>query len=190
MNRVLPVLEWVVLLPLWRWVFKPRPLQAVFATGTAIAWLLIVIAMVFDDDGSEPAAQGANAVTGGPGAVAEAEHVRVILHEIADPWTSESPFQRPAEGRRLVAFDVTIDFFDDDGTHNSNPFHFKVTDARGFAYAEVLRGPEPMLQAVALGSGEKTRGWIAFEVDGSTALDTLTYDPNLFTKKDIEFTFR
>ena len=146
--------------------------------------------VVFDDDGGEPPAEGATAVTARPGAIAEAEHVRVILHEIADPWTSESPFQRPAEGRRIVAFDVTIDFFDDDGTHNANPFHFKLTDVREFAYAEALRGPEPMLQAIGLGPGEKTRGWIAFEVESSAALDVLTYDPNQFTKADIEFAFR
>ena len=148
MKRVVPVLEWVVLLPLWQRVFRSRPLQGVFAIGTGIAWLLIVVLIVFDDDGGEPPAEGATAVTARPGAIAEAEHVRVILHEIADPWTSESPFQRPEEGRRILAFDVTIDFFDDDGTHNANPFQFKLTDVREFAYAEALRGPEPMLQAI------------------------------------------
>jgi len=54
MKRIVPVLEWVVLLPLWRKVFRPRPLQAVFAAGTAIGWLLIVVAIAFDSNGDEP----------------------------------------------------------------------------------------------------------------------------------------
>lgn len=191
MKRILPVLEWAVLLPLWRRVFKPKALQAVFAGGSLVLWLIIIAAVVFDPDGDEPEqAESANAVPATAGAVAEAEHVRVVLHAIADPWTSDGIFQQPAEGRRLVAFDVTIDFFDDDGTHNANPFHFSLTDTADFAYAEVLRGPEPMLQAVALGSGQKTRGWIAFEVDGTTPLDTLTYDPNPLTTRDIAFSFQ
>lgn len=81
--------------------------------------------------------------------------MRVIFHEIADPWTSEGLFQQSPEGRRIVAFDVTIEFFDNDGTHNANPFHFKLTDANDFAYAEVLRGPEPRLETVGLDRGRR-----------------------------------
>ena len=191
MKRVTAVLEWAVLLPLWRRTFKPKPLQVAFAVGTGIILLLAFVAIAFQgrEKDAEPR-EGANAVPAAQGAVAEAEHVRVILHETTDPWTSEGLFQQSPEGRRIVAFDVTIEFFDNDGTHNANPFHFKLTDANDFAYAEVLRGPEPRLEAVPLESGQKTRGWIAFEVESSTPLKLLRYDPNVLTKKDIEFTFQ
>jgi uncharacterized protein DUF4352 len=185
------VLEWAVLLPLWRLIFKPKPLQVAFAVGTGIILVLAFIIIVFQDrEQDAESGEGANAAPAVAGSVAEAEHVRVILHGIADPWISEGLFQQSPEGRRIVAFDVTIEFFDNDGTHNANPFQFKLTDANDFAYAEVLRGPEPRLETVGLGSGQKTRGWIAFEVESGTPLKLLRYDPNVFTKSGIEFTFQ
>ena len=43
-----------------------------------------------------------------PGAVAEADDVRVTLNEIVDPWISDNPFFGASPGNRKVAFDVTI----------------------------------------------------------------------------------
>jgi Domain of unknown function (DUF4352) len=194
MKLVVKVLEWLVLLPLWRSIFKPRWLQTGFAVGTGILWLVILVALGAAGDrgrdASSTESSSANQAQALPGAAAEAEHVRVVLHEIADPWAPEGLFQQPPEGRRLVAFDITIEFFDNDGTHGANPFNFRLTDANDFAYAEALRGPEPRLETVALGSGQKTRGWIAFEVESSAPLKLLEYDPNAFTKRDIEFEFK
>jgi hypothetical protein len=193
-RLVVKVLECLVLLPLWRNIFKPRWLQTGFAVGTGILWLVLLAALGAAGDRGRDASSnesaGANEAQAVAGAAAEAEHVRVVLHEIADPWEPQGLFQQPPEGRRLVAFDLTIEFFDNDGTHGANPFHFRLTDANEFAYAEALRGPEPRLETVLLGTGQKTRGWIAFEVESGTPLKLLKYDPNVFTKRDIEFAFQ
>jgi len=78
----------------------------------------------------------------------------------------------------------------DSGTHGANPFNFKLSDAEDFAYEVTFGGPEPAVHAVDLGSGEKTRGWVAFEVNAGTPLKRLKYDPNPFTTNDIEFQFQ
>lgn len=49
MKRVVAVLEWTVLLPLWRRIFKPKPLQVAFAVGTGIILLLAFVVIVFQD---------------------------------------------------------------------------------------------------------------------------------------------
>lgn len=43
MRWLVVVLEWLVLLPLWRAVFRPRALQVLFTGGVALAWLVAII---------------------------------------------------------------------------------------------------------------------------------------------------
>jgi len=190
MNRIVPVIEWFALLPLWRRLAKATPLQFVLASATAVLWPVLIVLIAFDGDQQNQAAEGASVVRASPGADAEAEQVSVVLHAITDPWTSESEFEQAPDGRRLVAFEVTIGFLDDNGSHMANPFHFKLTDSADFAYAEVLGGPEPSLNAVTLGPGQKTRGWIAFEVQAGTPLKELKYDADASTEEAVEFSFQ
>jgi hypothetical protein len=132
-------------------------------------------------------------VTATAGAVAEAEDVRVTLNEITDPWVSPAQFapDQPDPGMRFVALDVTIEHVGKGGTHFACGFGFKLTDAEGYAYDPALIFDlEPDLNCIDLGSGEKTRGWIGFEVREGGGLSLLKYDPNVFTTDDIEFRFR
>ena len=128
-------------------------------------------------------------VQGEPGAVAKNGGAQVTLNVIQDPWTSDNEFIQPDAGKRFVAFDVTIENPGDSGTHSANPFNFKLTDAESFAYDPTFFGPDPQLGSVDLGSHEKTRGWITFQVNQATPLKLLKYDPNFFTTDDIEFRF-
>ena len=187
MNRII---EWFALLPLWRRVAKTTPLQFTLATATAILWPVLIVAIAFDGDREEPAAEGATTVRATPGAVAEAEEVRIILHQIANPWTSDDAFQQAPDGTRLVAFELTVDFIGTEGTHMANPFHFKLIDSADFVYAEILGGPEPVLNAINLSPGQKTRGWIAFEVQAVTPLKQLVYDSDASSGEAVEFTFQ
>lgn len=190
MYRIVPVIEWFALLPLWRKLAKKTPLQFILASATAVLWPVLIVAVVFDGDRQEPAAEGATQVRAEPGQTAEGEHVRVVLHTITDPWTSDNAFEEAPVGRRIVAFDVTIDSSDESDAHMANPFYFKLTDSADFAYAEILGGPEPALNAISLGPGQKTRGWIAFEVQAGIPLKQLSYDPNASTEEAVEFSFQ
>lgn len=124
-------------------------------------------------------------VRAAPGVQAEAEGVRITLNETVDPWVSENMFIQPDPGRRFVAFDVTIEQVG--GSHLASEFNFQLTDVEGFAYDTAFLGAEPPLQMIDLGKGQKTRGWVTFEVNEGTPLKLLKYDPNPFTTKDIEF---
>ncbi|MCH8994846.1 MAG: DUF4352 domain-containing protein [Chloroflexi bacterium] len=139
-------------------------------------------------DTPEPEIEGI--VTAVPGAVAEADDVRITLNEITDPWVSDNQFIQPDPGRRFVAFDVTIENTGGSGTHGASIFKFRLSDAEDFAYEASFFGPEPSLSSTDLGSGQKTRGWLAFEVNEGTPLQVLKYDPRLFSTNDIEFHFQ
>lgn len=127
-----------------------------------------------------------------PGAIAVAQDIRVTLNEIMDPWVDTTEFfsDEPAPGKRFVAFDVTLENVADSGTHFAFSGNFKLTDIDGFVANEgFVINLEPHLFGADLGSGEKTRGWIVFEVNEGAALDILKYDPDIFTTDDIEFQF-
>jgi hypothetical protein len=231
MRWLVVILEWLVLLPLWRRIFKPKVIQGFFAAGTALVWLIVIIAVASSGGGDgegEPAARAQASptvaaaaesptaevpaeeetpevqetpeeaetpepppieriVAGVPGAVAEAEDVRITLSQIVDPWVSDNMFIEPASGKRFVSFEVTIEQMD--GSHLASDFNFQLTDAEGFASDPTFGGPEPALPTIDLGKGQKTQGWVLFEVNEGTALKLLKYDPNLFTTNDIEFQF-
>ena len=235
MRWLIVILEWLVLLPLWRAIFKPKPIQVIFAAGTVFMWLivLIVIAAISgggDEDDNGPAAQAQPSptvaaedsptaepptdgevqetpeptpepeepsveriVTAAPGAVAEAEDMSITLNEIVDPWVSTAEFalDEPGPGKRFVTFDVTLHRTKESGTHFACWTDFTLTDTDAFLYEyELLFDLEPQLDCVDLGGGQKTRGWIGFEVDEETPLDVLKYDPNFLTTNDIEFRFQ
>ncbi len=128
-----------------------------------------------------------------PGAVAEAEDVRITLNDIVDPWVSTAEFapDEPEPGKRYVALDVTLQYVTDRGTHLACEFNFRLTDTDAFAYdTAFLFDLEPTLECIDLGGGERTRGWIAFEVNEAAQLDLLKYDPDIFSTDDIEFQFQ
>ncbi len=233
------VLEWLVLLPLWRRVISNPSWHVPAAVGTGIAWVLIIIIIAVataggDDEGGEavmgeptvtaaaepevteepteipeatpepppeptatpeptPPPESERIVPAVPGAVAEAEGVQITLNEIIDPWisTAEFAFDEPSPGNRFVAMDITIQYVKDSGTHFACDINFRLTDAEAFAYdAAFLIDLEPSLKCIDLGGGQKTRGWMGFEIGEGAILDLLKYDPDIFTTNDIEFQFQ
>ena len=130
-----------------------------------------------------------------PGAVAEARDVRITLNQIVDPWVDPSGFAvpRPDPGKRFVAFDVTIQYMRESGTHLACGTNFRLTDAESFAYdyeLGLLFYLETHLDCIDLGGGQRTRGGLGFEVNDGTSLKLLKYDPDIFTTNDIEFQFQ
>jgi len=120
------------------------------------------------------------------GSVAESQGVRVTINEIADDirWSNAPP---PPTGKRIVAFDLTVEYVKGGGTYSVSPGDFHLVDKDSFAYTVGLQ-PVPALTWIDLREGEKTRGWISFEVNQNAMLRTLTYVSYL-DKTIAEFTF-
>lgn len=125
-----------------------------------------------------------------PGASAEHAGVRVTLNEIVDPWFSQNIFMQPDPGRRYVAFDVTIEYTGVvDYPHLASSLNFHLSDAEDFAYESAIHEPDPPLRSTELYIGQKTRGWIAFQVNEVTPLKILKYETEILTTTFIEFHF-
>src|SRR4029453_644844 len=126
-----------------------------------------------------------------PGAQAESNHIRIYFNGMKDPWVPDNQFGQPQAGKRFVSFDVTIEYFNDSDTHGANPFNFGLSDTQDYSYdpGVAVIDPEPRLQAVDLRPGQKTRGWVSFEVGADSALKVLRYQPNFLKDDYVEFNF-
>ena len=101
----------------------------------------------------------------------------VTVNEMIDPFAPENADERPTDGRRFVALDVTVQNSEDaGGSHYVSSYLFKLTDSENFAYERSLATTEPALaEELELAPGEKTRGWVMFEVAEGNDLKSLAY---------------
>jgi hypothetical protein len=106
----------------------------------------------------------------------------ITVSRVEDPWLGEDGGREASPGYRLVALEVVV------GAAESNPeayrvdaYYFKVTDEEGFAYGPVDSGAKPAFpQSVLLEPGEKTRGWVTFELADDNSLESLSsYDKTI-----------
>ncbi len=101
----------------------------------------------------------------------------ITVEQIVDPWVPEVGAEQPAEGRRFVAMEVTIRARNDAAGQFGSPSGFKLTDSEAFAYSAREESPvDPALGNVQLAAGEKTAGWVVFEIDESNEITSLTYN--------------
>ncbi len=101
----------------------------------------------------------------------------VTATQMIDPWESGSPDVTPGAGRRFVALEVTIS---NPGTtefpHYVTSSSFKLIDQDGFAYGPTQSLLEPAIpEGLQLAAGEKTRGWVMFEIDEGTEIKSVAY---------------
>lgn len=99
------------------------------------------------------------------------------VNQLVDPWLPASPDQGPAAGRRFVALEVTVEYPGDrDFVHYVNVAAFKLIDSEDFAYGATQSLMEPALsEGLELAPGEKTRGWVMFEIDQATEIKSVAY---------------
>jgi hypothetical protein len=70
-----------------------------------------------------------------------------------------------------------------------NLFYANLTDADGVEYLTTFGGCQPELGAVLIASGEKTGGWITFEIPAGARGLRLTYRPIVIGKRDEPLVF-
>lgn len=97
--------------------------------------------------------------------------------QLIDPWQPDSPDEQPSAGRRYLALEVTISNpASSEYPHYVTSSAFKLIDADGFAYGATESLMEPALpEGLQLAAGEKTRGWVMFEIDEETEVESVVY---------------
>lgn len=100
----------------------------------------------------------------------------VTLYAIRDPAVSTNSLDKPHAGNRYVALDVTIENVGS-GSQDYNKFEatVKTTDDRKFQIGFGARGGEPDLGSGTNQPGEKSRGWVTFEIPSGAVLASFTY---------------
>lgn len=103
----------------------------------------------------------------------------VTINQVLDPWMPDDPEVTTDEGTRFVAVDVTIE---NDRTGDASEvyilsFYFRATDEDRFVYqaSEETKKTPALPDGLFLSSGEKTRGWLVFQVAEDAVIESLTY---------------
>jgi hypothetical protein len=113
----------------------------------------------------------------------------VTVNALVDPWNPGADSDvSPSEGTRLVAIDFTMTAPADvpDGAYAYGyPGSLNMVDTDGFVYSPLAEGRRPQLTQVYLSAGQKTRGWVTFEIQEDAEIDSLTfYDQEIDLSQD------
>ena len=100
----------------------------------------------------------------------------VRVGEIADPWVPAEGDSLPAEGFRFVAIEVTVAASpQNESAYPTGTYDFKLVDDEEFTYGPLTSGAEPIFpEQVDLAPGEKSEGWVTFQVAERSRLESLT----------------
>jgi Domain of unknown function (DUF4352) len=112
----------------------------------------------------------------------------VTASRLIDPWEPASSTASPGPGRRFVALEVTVEYpRGRQETHYVSSAHFKLIDSDDFAHAPVTSLADPRLpEGLELAPGQKTRGWVMFEVDEGTEIKAVAYGNSELDLPDTE----
>lgn len=134
-----------------------------------VAVLMVVGALGARSDEADPSAAGARRDSGSaqPLAVGSTDTTsgfEVTLLQVQDPFVSTNQFDRPSEGRRHVAVEMSLV----NTTNEMKPFStllgLELVDSLGQHWNIALAGVElPSLDA-EVGAGSTMRGWAVFEI--------------------------
>ncbi len=106
------------------------------------------------------------------GETVDAGNARVTVRAVEDPVRGAAI--DPAPGRRLVAFDITIEAAG--GTVSVASQDFALQDEQGYVYEAAFAGREPALRSTNLVRGRTVAGWVTFEVPAGAKLVALYAD--------------
>lgn len=144
-------------------------------TGAVIVFILILAVGAFSSVGLYSGG-GSSSQSSGDFTIPREFLPDVTVRQVLDPWTPEAGGARPSEGRRFVAIEVTVAARSDGAANFASPSAFKLTDSEDFAYGAVQQSLKaPGLGEIALNPGEKTAGWVVFEINDSNTIVSLEY---------------
>jgi hypothetical protein len=161
-----------------------RGWTAAGARSTRLRNIIIIVGLVFV---AVVLIGGGSQLGGGSNDIADYEQYvddtlaqyqpEVTASRLIDPWIPEAGEEQPPPGRRFVALEVTIEYPDDRPfSHYVSTSHFKLIDSEDFASGATksLVGP-PIPEALELTPGQRTKGWVMFEIDEASDIKGVMY---------------
>lgn len=98
---------------------------------------------------------------------------------------SSNDFLTPDQGKKFVVADITQENLGDQSV-SYNAFYFGLQDNQDFSYTMAIGAcQEPALSSGTLAPGQKTRGYIIFELPKANTPTKLTFSPSWWTQKQI-----
>ena len=107
------------------------------------------------------------------GTAVEAGPSRFTVNGVEDPGP-EDDFYRPQDGYRFVTFDITQEAVT--GETSASPWDFALQDEDGFRYSWRYGAKGPEFSTTQLAAGQRTRGFLTFEVPEDAVLVALFAD--------------
>ncbi len=103
---------------------------------------------------------------------------------VEDPTTS-GMFYEAKKGYKLVAVEIVVGNVSGE-TLSVNPLDTILVDSNGFVYKPTLAGRDRRLTAVHLNTGEKVKGWVAFEIPEDAIPASIKYLVETFSNKFLQ----
>ncbi len=100
------------------------------------------------------------------------------------PYTSGNQFLAPKSGNKFVTVDITLQNNAKD-PYTYNALEFKLHDNQDYGYDEAVSDKTPALSTGTIQPGEKTRGFITFEIPTDNTPAKLVYTPGFWNLSQI-----
>jgi hypothetical protein len=166
-------------------------------------WVLVVIVVGIGAGGSsnsQPTKVGVSSVTQQSATTTSDQptvfHVgdqvkldnHVLVVNAVATCKSSNEFLKPATGNKYITVDITQE---NQGTEpvSYNLWDFKLRDDKEFSYSTALAGcKDPSFSSGTLVKGDKTRGFITFEIPASNTPSKVIFNPSWWSNGQITIT--
>lgn len=109
----------------------------------------------------------------------------VTVYSVVD-YKSSNEFMKPQSGKKYVVADIGIQNGGKEAI-NYNTFDFKLQDNKDYSYDSSFSDKSPSFSSGALQPGQKTRGFITYEVDTANTASKVIFTPSFWSDEQIIF---
>jgi len=103
----------------------------------------------------------------------------------AKDCTPKNSFLKPESGMKFISVDV-LQENNGEGVVSHNPLYFSLQDNKDFSYQVSFKGcQDPAFATGELQKGQKTRGFLTFEIPKENSASQLIFKPSLFSTDQV-----
>lgn len=118
------------------------------------------------------------------GEVAEKNGCTLMALALEDPAPPGTLYS-PAAGTKLVAVEIEVGNISDEPI-GVNPLHAALVDSEGFKHSVELAGRDHQIATLEINTGERVKGWVAFEVPEEAVPATLHFECHMFAEDTLK----